>query len=100
MRVDFQLFDLINGMAGRYAWLDAAGQYLAGRFADAVSAYDKALELTPNDAVAALNRSLALEKLSRYREAVASLDLYLTLAKAPADHPQRKRLAELRAKVK
>lgn len=91
------------GLAPKVGYLygDLANAYfITNRFPEAVTAYDKALEITPDDAVAALNRSMAQEKLSRFREAVASLELYLTLSKAPEDHPQRKRLAELKAKVK
>jgi tetratricopeptide (TPR) repeat protein len=72
---------------------------MAKKYADAADAYAKALEKDPKDATAALYRSMALEKLEKWGEAVAALQTYLTLTNPPADHAERKRLETLQAKV-
>ncbi|MHB9131277.1 MAG: tetratricopeptide repeat protein [Armatimonadota bacterium] len=73
--------------------------YLAKNYQEAVASYTTAIEKSPNDAVALLNRSLAEEKLGRFKDAASSLEKYLALSKAPDNDPQRKRLADLRAKA-
>ena len=50
-----------------------------GRFDEAVTSYDKALALDPNDAEAFYNRGGALEELKRFDEAVASYDKAIAL---------------------
>jgi len=70
--------------------------YLANKPADAVEAYTQALARNPKDAVAALNRSQALEKLNRIPDAISSLELYVSLTNPAPDHPQRKRLEALK----
>lgn len=72
--------------------------FMAKKYADADAAYAKALEKDPKDAVAALYRSMALEKLEKWPDAVATLQTYLTLANPPQDDAQRKRLTELQKK--
>jgi len=74
-------------------------QYLSNHYEEAVQSYSKAVEKNPNDFMAMLNRSVALEKLNRLPEAIASLQSFLTLSKAADDNPQRKRLEELKAKA-
>jgi tetratricopeptide (TPR) repeat protein len=73
--------------------------FLAKKYADADAAYAKALEKDPKDATAALYRSMALEKLEKWSDAVAALQAYLTLANPPQDDAQRKRLVDLQAKL-
>lgn len=73
--------------------------FVAKKYADAADAYGKALEKDPTDANAALYRSMALEKLEKWADAVTALQTYLTLANPPQDDPQRKRLETLQAKI-
>ncbi len=49
------------------------------RYEDALAAYDKALELRPDDAETWINRAIALRNLQRYEEAMASHDRALQL---------------------
>jgi len=48
--------------------------YFEGRYDDAVTFYDKALEIKPDYYEVLLNRGTALDKLRRYSEAIASYD--------------------------
>src|SRR5258708_6617728 len=50
-----------------------------GRLKDALSTYDRALAVQPDDAVALSNRGLTLHELKRFHEALASYDRALTL---------------------
>jgi tetratricopeptide (TPR) repeat protein len=70
--------------------------YLGKQYQDAVDSYNQAIAKSPKDAMAFLNRSLAFEKMAKYSDAAASLEQFLTMANAPQDHPQRKRLEELK----
>ncbi|MHB9027020.1 MAG: tetratricopeptide repeat protein [Armatimonadota bacterium] len=73
--------------------------YLNEQYEEAVRSYNLAVERSPKDTTARLNRSMALEKLGKFTDAVAALEEYLTLVKAAQDHPQRKRLEELKQKA-
>lgn len=46
----------------------------AGKYQDALNAFDKAIELDPNNANAWENKGYALQDLGRYKEAVEALD--------------------------
>ena len=59
----------------------------AGKYADALTAYDKAVFIRPNNADAWLERGVALENLGRYSDAVDSYDKAIVLQ--PACTPRR-----------
>lgn len=73
--------------------------YLLKKYPEADAAYARALQGNPEDAVALLNRSMALEQMGKITDAVDSLEKYLALAKVPDTDPQRKRLTDLKAKL-
>jgi tetratricopeptide (TPR) repeat protein len=61
-------------------WLNrGATLYTLGRDAEAITNYDKAIELSPNNHSAWSNRSLALYYLGHYEDAIASYDKVLEL---------------------
>ncbi len=53
--------------------------YMAGRYQEAISCYDRALELDPKDADAWNNKAIALIGLGRYQEAIDCIDTALGL---------------------
>lgn len=57
----------------------------AGKYADALTAYDKAVFIRPNNADAWLERGVALENLGRYSDAVDSYDKAIVLQPAYAE---------------
>ncbi len=57
----------------------------AGKYADALTAYDKAVFIRPNNADAWLERGVALENLGRYSDAVDSYDKAIALQPAYAE---------------
>ncbi len=56
-----------------------------GRYDDALRAYDMALQLNPNDAVAHNNAGLALAKLNKYGDALQAYDRALRIDRNYAD---------------
>ncbi|MCH7608859.1 MAG: tetratricopeptide repeat protein, partial [Chloroflexi bacterium] len=68
----------------REAFEEGNRLYEAGDFAGALAAYDRSLELRPDDPVTLSNRGVALERLGRYEEALAAHDRALELR---PDHP-------------
>jgi tetratricopeptide (TPR) repeat protein len=57
----------------------------AGKYADALTAYDKVVFIRPNNADAWLERGVALENLGRYSDAVNSYDKAIVLQPAFAE---------------
>lgn len=75
------------------AYKDLAEQYFIegnnfndlGQYADAVTSYDKAVFIRPNNADAWLNRGIALDNLNQYADAVASYDKAIAIRPDDAD---------------
>jgi tetratricopeptide (TPR) repeat protein len=62
------------------AWVEAGIAHMQNaRYAEALSAFDRALQLDPNRIVVWYFKGLALKKLRRYKEALASYDRALSL---------------------
>jgi hypothetical protein len=65
-------------LADQY-YSDAVNLSRAGKYADALTAYDKVVFIRPNNADAWLERGVALENLGRYSDAVDSYDKAIIL---------------------
>lgn len=63
----------------RRLMLSAFDEYRQKRYAEAISSYDKALELRPRDATALLLRGEAKKRLGRYEKALEDFDEALRL---------------------
>jgi len=67
-------------------WSEIGRQAIdANRWNEALNAYDKAIELNPNDASAYNNRGLAYNNLSKYKQAILSYDRAIELNPKDAD---------------
>ena len=67
-------------------WSEIGRQAIdANRWNEAINAYDKALELNPNDASAFNNRGFAYSNLGKYRQAILDYDRAIELNPKDAD---------------
>ena len=67
-------------------WSEIGRQAIdANRWNEALNAYDKAIELNPNDASAYNNRGLAYSNLGKYKQAILSYDRAIELNPKDAD---------------
>jgi tetratricopeptide (TPR) repeat protein len=71
-------------LADQY-YADAVNLSRAGKFADALTSYDKAVFIRPNNADAWVERGVALENLGRYSDAVDSYDKAIILQPSYAE---------------
>jgi tetratricopeptide (TPR) repeat protein len=75
------------------SWYDLGrGYYRQGKFEEALTAYDKALELYPSDSSIWRERALCLEKLMQWGESAASYNKASELDTSSCYDSYRKRM--------
>ena len=77
------------------SYLEARGLALSslGKFQEAITWYDKALETSPTDTFILENKAVALSELGKYDEAITYYDKVLTLEPNNANALDGKKLA-------